>query len=85
LDTKIARKWAFIGLGLLVVHAPIITATMILVAFRHVLRASELCAVTWDQIDFSQGMMHVRRIKNGIGSVQQIGGEEMRMLLALKR
>jgi site-specific recombinase XerD len=58
---------------------------MILVAFRHGLRVSELCALTWDQIDFSQGMMHVRRIKNGIGSVQQIGGEEMRMLRALKR
>jgi site-specific recombinase XerD len=58
---------------------------MILVAFRHGLRVSELCTLTWDQINFSQGMMHVRRIKNGIGSVQQIGGEEMRMLRALKR
>ena len=60
-------------------------ATMILVAFRHGLRVSELCSLTWDQIDFAQGMMHVRRIKNGIASVQQIGGEEMRMLRALKR
>ena len=60
-------------------------ATMILVAFRHGLRVSELCTLTWDQIDFSQGRMHVRRIKNGIGSVQQIGGEEVRMLRALKR
>jgi len=60
-------------------------ATMILVAFRHGLRVSELCMLTWDQIDFSQGMMHVRRLKGGIPSVQQIGGEEMRMLRALKR
>ena len=60
-------------------------ATMILVAFRHGLRVSELCSLTWDQIDFSQGMMHVRRAKNGIASVQQIGGEEMRALRALKR
>src|SRR2546428_4650203 len=60
-------------------------ATMILVAFRHGLRVSELCSLTWDQIDFAQGMMHVRRIKNGIASVQQIGGEEMRALRALKR
>ena len=60
-------------------------ATMILVAFRHGLRVSELCSFTWDQIDFSQGMMHVRRVKNGIASVQQIGGEEMRALRALKR
>jgi type 1 fimbriae regulatory protein FimE len=67
-----------IGLDLPVVHAPFITR----VPRR---RVSELCALTWDQIDFSQGMMHVRRIKNGIGSVQQIGGEEMRMLRALKR
>ena len=58
---------------------------MILVAFRHGLRVSELCALTWDQIDFSQGMMHVRRVKNGIASVQQIGGEEMRAQRALKR
>src|SRR4051812_20914669 len=34
-------------------------ATMILVAFRHGLRASELCAMRWDQIDFQSGKMHV--------------------------
>ena len=60
-------------------------ATMILVAFRHGLRVAELCSLTWDQIDFSQGMMHVRRVKNGMPIVQQIGGEEMRALRALKR
>jgi len=60
-------------------------ATMILVAFRHGLRVAELCSLTWDQIDFSQGMMHVRRVKNGMASVQQIGGEELRALRALKR
>lgn len=60
-------------------------ATMILVAFRHGLRVSELCALTWDQIDFATGMMHVNRVKNGMASVQQIGGEEMRALRALKR
>ena len=60
-------------------------ATMILVAFRHGLRVVELCSLTWDQIGFAQGMMHVRRAKRGIPSVQQIGGEEMRALRALKR
>src|SRR2546423_6411664 len=60
-------------------------ATMILVAFRHGLRVSELCALTWDQIDFSYGLIHVRRMKNGIPSVHQLGGEEMRSLRALKR
>jgi type 1 fimbriae regulatory protein FimE len=60
-------------------------ATMILVAFRHGLRVSELCALTWDQIDFSAGMVHVSRLKNGRASVQQLGGEELRALRALKR
>ena len=60
-------------------------ATMILVAFRHGLRVSELCTLTWDQIDFSHGFIHVRRLKNGIPSVHQLGGEEMRSLRALKR
>jgi integrase len=60
-------------------------ATMILMAYRHGLRVSELCALTWDQIDFSHGLIHVRRLKNGIPSVHQLGGEEMRSLRALKR
>ena len=60
-------------------------ATMILVTFRHGLRVSELCTLTWDQIDFSHGLIHVRRLKNGIPSVHQLGGEEMRCLRALKR
>ena len=57
-------------------------ATMILVTYRHGLRVSELCALTWDQIDFAHGLLHVRRVKNGMASVHQIGGEEMR---AIKR
>jgi site-specific recombinase XerD len=60
-------------------------ATMIHVAFRHGLRVTELCTLTWDQIDFSQGLMYVRRLKGGSASMHQIGGEEMRMLRALKR
>jgi type 1 fimbriae regulatory protein FimB/type 1 fimbriae regulatory protein FimE len=60
-------------------------ATMILVAFRHGLRASELCTLRWDQIDFQNGKLHVRRLKNGMPSVHLIGGEELRALRALKR
>jgi type 1 fimbriae regulatory protein FimB/type 1 fimbriae regulatory protein FimE len=29
--------------------------TMVLIAFRHGLRASELCDLRWDQVDFAQG------------------------------
>ena len=34
-------------------------ATMILVAFRHGLRAAELVALRWDQVDFEGGVLHV--------------------------
>jgi site-specific recombinase XerD len=60
-------------------------ATMILVSFRHGLRASEVCLLTWDQIDFSQGLLHVRRVKSGMPSVHPMSGGEVRALRALKR
>src|ERR1700694_120597 len=60
-------------------------ATMILVAYRHGLRVSELCALRWDQIDFERGMLHVRRVKNGTPSVHPLGGSEIRALRRLRR
>jgi integrase len=38
---------------------------MILLAFRHGLRAPEVCDLRWDQVDFNGTVLHVRRIKNG--------------------
>src|SRR5215471_10524759 len=55
-------------------------ATMILVAYRHGLRASEVCDVQWQQIELSEGRLHVHRVKNGISSVHPIRGDEMRAL-----
>src|SRR5689334_4135874 len=49
-------------------------ATMILVAYRHGLRVSELCALRWDQVDFGHGLLHVRRVKSGTPSVHPLGG-----------
>src|ERR1041384_8614337 len=60
-------------------------ATMILVAFRHGLRVSELVSLRWDQIDFDAGLLHVNRLKNGVPSVHPIGGREMRGLRQIKR
>src|SRR5262245_22908537 len=36
-------------------------ATLILIAYRHGLRVSELIALRWDQIDLGQGLVHVSR------------------------
>jgi type 1 fimbriae regulatory protein FimB/type 1 fimbriae regulatory protein FimE len=60
-------------------------ALMILVAYRHGLRVSELCALTGHQVDFAQGLLHVRRMKNGVPSVHPIAGEELRSLRALRQ
>jgi integrase len=38
-------------------------ALMILLAFRHGLRASEVCDLRWEQIDFKAATLHVRRTK----------------------
>jgi integrase len=60
-------------------------ATMILVAFRHGFRASELTDLRWDQIDFSAANLHVRRVKKGSAATHPILGDEMRALRRLQR
>jgi len=60
-------------------------ATMILVAYRHGLRASEVCHLQWQQIELSEGRLHVHRVKNGIASVHPIRGDEIHALRKLRR
>jgi integrase len=60
-------------------------ATMILVAYRHGLRASELTDLRWDQIDFAAATLHVRRVKQGSPSTHPVLGDELRMLRRLQR
>jgi integrase len=60
-------------------------ASLILVAYRHGLRAKEICELQWSQIEFGRSAsLHVRRVKNGKPSVHPIRGDELRMLSALK-
>ena len=60
-------------------------ATMILVAYRHGLRAAELVDLRWDQIDFASATLHVRRVKQGTPSTHPILGDELRALRRLQR
>ena len=60
-------------------------ATMILLAFRHGLRASELCSLRWEQIDLAHARLHVHRLKNGMPSVHPLTGTELRALRRLQR
>ena len=60
-------------------------ATMVLVAYRHGLRAAELVDLRWDQVDFRTATLHVRRVKQGTPATHPILGDELRALRRLQR
>jgi integrase len=60
-------------------------ATMILIAFRHGLRAAETVDLRWDQVDFRTATLHVRRLKRGAPSTHPMLGDEIRALRRLQR
>ena len=60
-------------------------ATMILICFRHGLRASELCELQWTDVEFETATLHIRRAKGGNMATHPLLGDELRALRALKR
>ena len=52
---------------------------------RPSLRASELVALRWDDINLQAGKLHVRRSKGGETSVHPLGARELRALRRLQR
>jgi integrase len=60
-------------------------ATMALLAFRHGLRASELVDLRWEQVDLQNGILHVRRVKQGTPATHPLTGRELRALRRLQR
>jgi type 1 fimbriae regulatory protein FimE len=59
-------------------------AAAILLAYRHGLRAAELCSLQWSQVDLRHGRLHVNRAKGGIESVHPLHGPELRALRPLQ-
>jgi type 1 fimbriae regulatory protein FimE len=59
--------------------------TLLLLAYRHGLRVSELVALRWDQVELKAGTLHVARLKNGLPSSHPIRGPELRALRELQR
>src|SRR6185312_15676225 len=60
-------------------------ATMVLLAYRHGMRASELLDLRWEQVDLDHALLHVRRIKAGTPSTHPLTGRETRALRRLRR
>jgi integrase len=42
-------------------------STLILMAYRHGLRVSELISLQWEQIDFTNATIYINRLKHGVG------------------
>lgn len=60
-------------------------AAIILICFRHGLRAGETCDLQWSDVEFETATMHLRRAKNGAMATHPLLGDELRALRALKR
>ncbi len=56
---------------------------LILISYRHGLRAGEASNLKWSQIDFETRRIHVTRQKGGIDSVHPIRDQEIRLLKKL--
>jgi integrase len=61
-------------------------ARLIMVAYRHGLRAKEACELEWSQAEFDRSAaLHVHRAKKGKPAVHPIRGDELRVLTALRK
>lgn len=60
-------------------------STLILLAYRHGLRVSELVALRWEQIDFGSGTIYINRLKQGVSSTHPLRGPELRALRQVLR
>lgn len=58
---------------------------MVLVAYRHGLRVSELIGLTWRQVNLGDAKLQVKRLKGSDDSVHPLSGREVRSLRSLQR
>jgi type 1 fimbriae regulatory protein FimB/type 1 fimbriae regulatory protein FimE len=59
--------------------------SMILIAFRHGLRVSELVSLRWENVDLAAGTLYVTRVKRGSPSTHPLAGIELRALRRLQK
>jgi type 1 fimbriae regulatory protein FimB/type 1 fimbriae regulatory protein FimE len=60
-------------------------ALMVLLAYRHGLRAAEVVDLRWEQVDFKRASLHVRRAKSGTPATHPLTGRELRALRRQQR
>src|SRR3974377_1444921 len=65
-----AEKW----------RSPVRDRLLVLLAYRHALRVSELVDLRADQFDLKAAHVHIKRAKNGIHRIHGLQGDELALL-----
>jgi integrase len=60
-------------------------ALMLMLGYRHGLRAREIVRLRWEQVDYRNALLHVVRVKAGTPSTHPLRGPELRALRAWQR
>jgi type 1 fimbriae regulatory protein FimB/type 1 fimbriae regulatory protein FimE len=63
---------------------PIRDRTLLLLMFRHGLRAGEVCLLRWDAIDLQEGTIYITRLKRGNSGNHPLKPDEVELLEELK-
>lgn len=64
---------------------PLRDQTLILLTFRHGLRATEAATLQWSQVDLRAARLYVARLKGSEDSVHSLEADEVRLLRSLKK
>ena len=64
---------------------PVRDRLLLLMAYRHALRVSELVDLRADQFDLEAAQVHIKRAKNGILSIHGLQSDEVRLIRQLIR
>jgi integrase len=64
---------------------PVRDELLVVLAFRHALRVSELVGLTVEQFDLKAATVHIRRAKNGTPGIHGLQGDELRLIRQLIR
>jgi integrase len=60
-------------------------STLLLMLFSHGLRLVEALRLRWNYLDLDHGVLHLRRLKNGVDGDHRLRGVEIRSLRRLRR
>src|SRR6516162_7440453 len=58
---------------------------LVLMAYRHALRVSELVAIQVEQLDLKAATIHIVRAKNGTPGIHSLDGDELRLIRKLMK